>query len=467
MLSGKLYKKLEDYQQETVREVYRKKEVALFFEQGTGKTWISGGIIEQKLHQNFQGLVIGILNNLNSTWKVFLNNQLPGIGVYTKLPQYLKAPTPKVMLINWESLSSRNHLLIKQKWDLIIADESQKAKDRTSQQSRALSKLGILGAQKIILSGTPIEKYPIDLWAQFKFLAPQVLGKTWKEFDERFLFPVEKPKLRRTHPDYPKAFLRYLIEKKNRKFNFKKLSIFLRLIKPYCFRVEAKDVLDLPSLEYKPVLLNLSGREKLYHDRIKRTGVLYLSNGKRVIARTGAIRKMKCHQICGGTLKDENERIYRIGDTKLKKTVELVRAHRKPIVIFCRYVAEIFVLQNYLKDVVLRVELFYGGIPKKHREELKVEFQSGKIDVLIVQNRVGGTGVDLYKASVGILYSMDYSSIDYSQMITRLYRRGQTRPVTIFLLIVRGTIDEKPYKSILEKQQISQRVLSPLKRSTK
>lgn len=73
--------------------------------------------------------------------------------------------------------------------DVIVLDESQQIKNRSSEVSKVV--LSLQADCKISLSGAPIENSLSDLWMQMEFIDPATLG-SFKDFKEKFLLPIEK-----------------------------------------------------------------------------------------------------------------------------------------------------------------------------------------------------------------------------------------------------------------------------------
>ena len=82
------------------------------------------------------------------------------------------------------------------------------------------------------------------------------------------------------------------------------------------------------------------------------------------------------------------------------------------------------------------------------------EWKNANGAVIGVQIQAGAEGVDMTKSSHAIYFSIPHSLAMYNQSKARLYRPGQTRPVSFCHLIAKGTIDEALYKSLLRKEDV-------------
>lgn len=470
--SVSVYRKLDLHQKLAVDFCLDIKTAGLFFEQGTGKTWITGGVIEALWNPEFVGLGVVPLNNIDTTWIDFFRQQLPHVRLFFDFEEFREVSAPKLLLLHYEHGSLRHEKLIKKlrrlKFTLIFYDESQRLKERSTIASRTAGKLSRCAEYKIILSGTPIESLPQDLWGQFRFLVPDLLGD-WKEFEAHFLendADELKEQLKDMKPGSFKwqVMLRTIrIMSRKAKFREDRLEEFLDLIEPYAMRV-TKEVLNLKDLNIHPVPVTLRGKQRKFYETLEKSMVARVNKDIEIAAPLKVTKLGKLHQACGGYVKDDDGVPHEIGRAKLRKALWLAKTKKKPIVIFCRYLEEVRALEEHLSPMFKRVEVYTGKVKKKERNEIKRDFQKGKIDVLICQIRTGGVGIDLYRSCVAIIYSLTYSFIDFEQAISRLHRRGQENEVDIFLLFARGTIDEDIYNAILSKKKVSDQVLNRLRK---
>lgn len=464
--SLRLYRKLDDYQKDAVDFAMEVKTAAMIFEQGTGKTWIALGVVEAALHEDFCGLIVVPLANLESTWLATINSQLPQVTVCRSLDELATTTGPRILLIHYEALPPLINRVRKAWWDLIAYDESQRLKARASLASRTAAKLRDRAEYKLILTGTPLDHQTHEFWAQYRFLAPHLLGVRWKDFEDEFMEPVDidLSKYRPGSMQWRRMMKAKQIREARRPFDMTKLPRFLELVGPVTMSVRSEDVLDLPGLTIERVPVKLSGEQSLIYEELEEDLITRLSQDSTVTASLRVTQIVKLRQVCGGYLIDDDGETYEVGRAKMRKLIPLVRSHDKPIVIFCCYSEEVIAIAEEMGRLVQRVATLTGKTKKKERPELIRQFQAGEIDVLVCQIKTGGVGVDLYRSAVAIVYSMPHSYIDFSQAIKRIHRRGQTNDCRVFLLVVGNTVDEDCYLAIQRKQKVTDVVLSRLRR---
>jgi superfamily II DNA or RNA helicase len=187
-------------------------------------------------------------------------------------------------------------------------------------------------------------------------------------------------------------------------------------------------------------------------------------NGKRITAPLAITQKIKKEEITGGFIKDEDGNVLKVGNAKLRKIKWLVKKLDGPLVTFCKFLHEVRAVRKLLSPVTGTIRTLHGGVKDtkddKARTQLLERFQDGGIDHLICQLRTGGVSIELTKASNLIFFSMNHSFIDFSQIIARLHRYGQTREVNVWLIYGINTVDEEIIDVVDKKNSSVYRVIS-------
>lgn len=399
------YERLKPYQKVAVDRLMSQKKYALFFDQGTGKTWCTVGMIEKLLSETFSCLIVAPLTSLGDTWLSLIKEVFPSLMVTSDLEIFKSFEGPKILLLHYEAFVKLAKWITGKKWTFVVFDESQKLMGVGTKQSRAAGRIQD-AEYKLILSGTPIEQTPLDLWGQFRFLDPSILGPR-KAFERKWSY-------RTGYMGYKKVFKKYLMKE------------FLALVSPYCYRVERDEVLDLPSLELVPVYLHLMGEQAEIYDQVERNLVNELASELKIT------KLLKLRQITGGFVKDKEGDTYHVGDSKLKKLRFLVSKLDGALVIFCAFSAEIGAVYNLMKAMGRKPALIEGSTNRSERPEIIRDFRNGVYDTLVLQTKIGSVSLNLQSAQNLIVYSMSYSFIDHSQLIARVHRMGQKQSVKIF-----------------------------------
>lgn len=452
--------RLDQYQLDAVEFCVGRRGSAVFAEQGTGKTWITAGIVEELMRPRgsaFSALVVVPLANAETTWARLLA-QIDGLSVVRTWADFKKAAgRPRLLLVHYEAVGKFVKKARTFPFTLIVYDESQRLKARGSAQSRA-AKRWTGGDHRVILSGTPVEQAPQDLWAQFRFALPDVFGTTWGSFERRWLKPTG-------YMGYKLEFRRHLMPK------------FLALIAPHVLRITKDEVLDLPPLDVVRVPVDMLGEQRrLYNDLEDGIAVV---RGEMVTCDLEVVKLIRQQQVTGGFVKvdpteaereaaaredrdPEGEVVY-VGSAKARRLRRLLATARRPVVVFCKYKEEIVQIRRALEGWRYGV---VRGSTRKTRTAVVDAFQAGELDALVCQIRAGGVGLDLFRASVAIFYSCTFSYIDFWQAVARLHRRGQERLVRVYLLQARDTVDNAIWSALVTKTSVTKTVLDSHTRKT-
>jgi DNA helicase INO80 len=101
-----------------------------------------------------------------------------------------------------------------------------------------------------------------------------------------------------------------------------------------------------------------------------------------------------------------------------------------------------------------------GSTKLEDRRDTVHDFQTRPdIFIFLLSTRAGGLGINLTSADTVIFYDSDWNPTIDSQAMDRAHRLGQTRQVTVYRLITRGTIEERIRKRALQKEEVQRVVI--------
>lgn len=450
--------KLRSYQKPIVKAALKAKTYAIFAEQRTGKTFVTLGVIDHLCdddEQMFRGIIVCLGTNKNTTWATHAQNFIPGLIVVQTWEEFMERknePAPILLLLHYDQFRNKRLLpkIRKQRWTLIVVDESQRLKDRASLSSRALRRLRHNAEYKLVLSGTPIDSKPEELWGQFRFVKPDLFGDKWADFDAEYL--------------KPSGYMGY-----KRTFRENKRKQFMDLIAPWSHRLEVEEA-GILRPEVIDVPVKLGPRARRIYNTFERKSVVRF-DGVRIRAGLAITRNVKLQQMTGGFVLDDDGDARTMSIAKLYATIALVKRRTGSVVVFCRYREEMLRVSEALSRRGHRVELLWGKVKDnkrgKFRTEMLQRFQNGEIDVLVAQIRTGGVGVDLWKAEFAIAYSVTYSFIDFDQAKMRLCHVDREDAPKVYCLRATDTVDDDIYPSLSEKADTNQAIMEGIRRRTK
>ena len=461
-----LWNTLWDEQKAAVEFVLKREASALFFEQRTGKTFITMGVIEKLPRQNLAAVLVCLLNNRDSTWKDQIAANLPWLNVTDDWETFKKLPFPKLFLVHFEAVHKVITKLIRaaKTWlNFAVVDEAQGLKARGSRQSRSVGRLHVV-KKRLILTGTPIDKGQQDLWGQFRFLLPDLLG-SYEDFENEYMIfrRIDLRKYPFGSPLWHQMRLVAGMQRSKAKFNKRKASKFRDLIKPHCMRVTKDDVgIIRPVTKIVPVKMTPK-QAKVYRD-IEQHDVARLGR-HRIMTPLEVTNIVKRRQIASGFVVTDEEELVWLSDAKIDACFDLFERLPKPVVIFTVFDPEADALHERLTDEGYDVELVRGKVSKKLRPDIWRRFQRGQLDGIVCQVKTGGVGVDLWKASHGIFFSLSHSYITFDQAKSRMDHKKKRKANTLWILCSERTIDFDIYDLVVLKEFNAREALEGLKRN--
>ncbi|HTR51864.1 MAG TPA: DEAD/DEAH box helicase [Kofleriaceae bacterium] len=304
-----------------------------------------------------------------------------------------------------------------------VFDEAQHLKNATTQRTKAARALD--ADFRIALSGTPLENHLGELWSVLSIVFPGLLG-SWDQFRDRYAIPIE-----RGRNDAARAALS-------------------RVIRPFVLRrTKAEVARELPARTEitLPVALD-DAHAALYEDARLAAVAELTAAGKevrdeqkrfQVLAALTRLRLLACHP-----------RLYdatsQVPSAKLERLVELVdelkrEGHRA--LVFSQFTSHLTLVRSALEGAGHRLLYLDGKTPAADRGDLVAAFQAGSADAFLISLKAGGTGLNLTAADYVIHLDPWWNPAVEDQATDRAHRIGQTRPVTVYRLIARGTIEER------------------------
>ncbi len=362
----------------------------------------------------------------------------------------------QVAVINFEAVWREQMFKSLLKWcpDMIVVDESQKIKGPNTNQSKGLHKLGDMGSTyKMILTGTPITATPLDFWSQYRFLDPDIFGKSFYSFRNRY------------------AIMGGYLNKQI--INYRNKEELIKKAHSIAHRVTKDDALDLPPFTDQDLYCSLEPEAARAYKEMREESIMQLAaaaqgEGTTLTATNVLTRLLRLQQLTGGYLPRDPEaeevEIVQLSKAKLNLLTEtlddLFTAGRK-VVIFARFVPEIGAILELLRDrFAFEPAYIYGAVKQDQRGAMVERFQRDPgCKAFVAQVQTAGLGITLHAADTAIFYSTDYNYGVYDQCRARVHRIGQQKNVTYIHLIAENTVDEKIYKILKNKGNIAQDIV--------
>ncbi|WP_281615109.1 DEAD/DEAH box helicase [Flammeovirga sp. SubArs3] len=380
------------------------------------------------------------------TFKVHLLSQA------TKREKVIKEAGPHDLVIcSYGLLQSNNKKLIDKDWNIVLLDEAQAIKNKGTKRSKIAMQLQ--ANTRIITTGTPIENNLAELWNLFEFINPGLLGN-WESFNKNFVLKISESG-EEHHARSAKKVLR-------------------RLISPFILRRKKSEVLDeLPQKTEQVLTVNFSDDEMTLYEAHRRTaleeieGIIKKNENKdttlQVLAELTKLRQLCCHP----RLIDHT---WTVQGNKVKLLLETVHelkegGHRA--LIFSQFVGFLHIIKDALDKEGISYQYLDGSTTLSNRKKGIEAFQNGEGDVFLISLKAGGTGLNLTAADYVIHMDPWWNPAVEDQATDRAHRIGQTRPVTVYRMITKDSIEEKMIALHADKRELADDLLSGTSKASK
>jgi SNF2 family DNA or RNA helicase len=221
-----------------------------------------------------------------------------------------------------------------------------------------------------------------------------------------------------------------------------------RLIQPFLLRRTKNQVLsELPSRTEIMLHVDLSEEEKTFYEALRREAVTKLMDSEaeagqkhlQVLAEIMRLRRACCNpKLVMANAAPSSSKLKLFGQV----VAELLENNHKALV-FSQFVDHLKILRDHLDGERIAYQYLDGSTPAKARKQRVNAFQAGEGDVFLISLKAGGTGLNLTAADYVIHMDPWWNPAVEDQASDRAHRIGQRRPVTIYRLVARGTIEEK------------------------
>jgi SNF2 family DNA or RNA helicase len=357
-----------------------------------------------------------------------------------------------ILIMNVEALSTEKGKLFAAKFlrchkTLMVIDESTVIKNPKAKRTKNILSLAELCKFRRIMTGSPVTKNPLDLYAQCNFLDPFLLN-----FHSYFAFRNRYAEMKTLHMHGRQ------IQIVN---GFKNLSELSEKLKGFSYRVLKEDCLDLPEKIFTKRHITLTSEQSKVYKQMKEQALAVLK-GKQVTSVSVLTQLMRLHQItCGHFVADDGS-VQEIKNNRLNELMDVLDEVEGKAIIWAHY-------QHDIKSIVKEIEkvhgqgsvvTYYGLTPQDERQDNIKKFQDDDDTRFLVGTpSTGGYGITLTAANTVIYYSNGYDLEKRLQSEDRAHRIGQKKSVTYVDILAEDTVDEKIVKALRKKINIASEVM--------
>ncbi|WP_111979185.1 DEAD/DEAH box helicase [Algibacillus agarilyticus] len=356
------------------------------------------------------------------------------------------------VIISYGLLQRASDMLARVQWHTIVADEAQALKNPLAKRTQAACALK--GDFKIITTGTPIENNLTELWSLFRFITPGLLGSL-KRFGERYALPIENVK--------------------EDKLAARKASLGLKtLIQPFILRRMKNQVLtELPPRTEINIAVELSAPEQAFYEAIRLNAIDNISQatqtsnmGEQRIRMLAELVKLR-QACCNPALIMADTDLPSAKMAALDNLLDELQQNNHKALIFSQFVGHLQLIKKHLALREISYQYLDGSTPQKARAQRVNAFQNGESDVFLISLKAGGSGLNLTAADYVIHMDPWWNPAVEEQASDRAHRMGQQRPVTIYRLIAKNTIEERIVALHQHKRDLADKLLAGNEEVTK
>lgn len=341
---------------------------------------------------------------------------------------------------------------------MCINDESSRIKNPQAARTGRAIELGSHSKYRIILNGTPIAIGIEDLWSQYEFLDPNIIGSG-------------------DHWSYKTRYLAMGGYENKQVVGYKHVEELMKLIEPYTVEV-GKDVLDLPPKVMKIRYVAATPEQRALLKLIKK-GTSDDPTAPPIKVDNVLERVLRWRQVVGGWLPRQDPFTEKVileplkSNPKMDSFMDLIEDNfaGSKFVIWSNFVHEL----EYIAEALGKkygpdsVRLYYGKTEKAERSAIEDAYcNDPKMRFFVANPQTAGLGLTLISGEndVMVYYSGTNAYIDRAQSEDRCHRIGQKNSVVVVDMVMEKTIDEMIIASILEKMNVEEYIMTRLKNGT-
>lgn len=345
--------------------------------------------------------------------------------------EMIYAYTSGWLIINWEMMRLCEDALSIHDFDVVIADEAHRCKNRKSQTFQALARLTRKSQYLILATGSPYANHPGELWALLNLVDPKAFPSYWRFHTLYVQTEQDAGGNVRTVPGVRHAKL---------------LANELR--SRMLMRMKKDHIADLPEvLPTVSIPLDLSPKQYRMYIAMARQMLAEISDGSAVYAMDPLGQALRLRQIASttATLDPEVDE-----SSKLDALMDLLADTEGKVVVFSMFRATVNCIAQRLAQAGVGYRLLIGGMSSDEVAATIDDFTNDdSVQVIAGTIQFGGESHNLQAASTVVFIDEHYNPVRQEQAIARLHRIGQKNPVSVVRLYCPGTVDDMVHK-ILE-----------------
>ncbi|UHG91895.1 DEAD/DEAH box helicase [Spirosoma oryzicola] len=407
---------------------------------GLGKTVMTLAMLQgQKEAGALEPSLLVMPTSLLYNWELEARKFTPNLRVMVYTGTYREKNTAQfdgydLILTSYGIVRIDIDILSDYRFNYVILDESQAIKNPSSHITKAVMQLNT--ANRLILTGTPLENSTMDIWTQMSFINPGLLGSQ-SFFRNEFQIPIEK-----RHDDVKTARL-------------------YSLIKPFMLRRnKAQVATDLPEKVESVLFSEMTpDQEKQYEEaksfyrnlileRIEEDGMA--KSQMIVLQGLTKLRQIANHP---RMVDDEYEGDSgKLSDVLIRLESAMIEHHK--VLVFSQFIKHLNVVRQYLKEKNIKYA-YLDGSTQDRQSQVQLFQTDDSVKLFLISLKAGGLGHNLTAADYVFILDPWWNPAIEAQAVDRAHRIGQQKTVFTYKFIAKNTVEEKILSLQRAKQQLA------------
>jgi hypothetical protein len=454
---------------------------ALFMDMQTGKSKVAIDLnCCWRMENKIQAVAIACKRTLRDNWVVQWETHapipysihLPDTGKMREFEEWMSAKHDlPVLVFGWESLSQGRMPEMVERFLLahgrvgLIGDETTYIAGHDAERSRHTVRFGRMADRRLALTGTPILDGPMNLYMQFEYLDPNIIGiGDFYAFRNRY---AVMGGFRKTPKGPPLQIVGY-----------QNMDELVETVAPYVYQVLKKDAYELPPKRYQRRTVELTKKQKDILLQIKKNDSI-MFKGEELVIQNVLEQALRRHQVVGGyTVRgkevvrgDKVKMVYEPieilpwkDNPKVQEVMAVVEESRHTQgIIWCVYQPEIQACVRALTHMGIKFGQLHGLVPDPERMPQVKQFNAGGLQWMIGNASTGGMGYTMMASEINVFYNNTFKMVDRVQAEDRAYGHGQTKSPAYVDIVAEKTIDTTILKALEQKQNLADFVRGRIK----
>tara|TARA_R100001440_G_scaffold23184_4_gene37784 strand:+ start:7720 stop:9171 length:1452 start_codon:yes stop_codon:yes gene_type:complete len=358
----------------------------------------------------------------------------------------------RILLVNVEGFATTKlkafvEKFVRDSTFLLAVDESTTIKNPKAKRTKALVALGKAASFRRILTGSPVTKSPMDLYAQCGFMDKALLGfESFYSFQGRYA-------ITRTQRMGGHSFQQIV--------GYRNLDELSAKLEKFSYRVTKDEALDLPDKIYTVRHVSLTDDQIKHYMSLKNAAIALLDDGDLVSAPAVMTQLLRLQQVLCGHLMTDDGDLVEFKTRRIDALLETIEEMSGGVIIWSRFRYDIRNIEAALKKAYGEDSTvnYYGDTSDSDRELAIKRFQDRDARFFVGNPQTAGKGLTLNAASNVIYYANDFNLESRVQSEDRCHRIGQKNTVTYVDFVSKGTVDEHIVKTLRAKIDLSAKTL--------